>query len=442
MPDDPPGDSPPGGGPEAAAERASLRLVVRREHSLLALMELSRSLWRSQDVYAAADALLLNLMGQIGTARAALWLRSPGANGLPVLIRSHGIAAPDAAAMLMSCWTPLLQRFETDPRPLRADQAPAGLERAARAVVRRANVALFAPMRAESEVVGLVALGAPAGGRGFEALDVQMLEASLDIAGVALRNAYLQGRILENQRQLRAANDSLRELDRLKSQFIDNVNHELRTPLTIVIGCLSCLNDGSLSVEAGRGLVDSASRSAQQLLHLIESLLTFSSASRGGLTLELIEADLSEFLTGYYEQRRPGVSAGLRELHWRNEGHGLRARFDPHRLRSILDELVDNAVRFTPQGSNIRLELSEHVEGDGRWMRIGVRDDGYGLPSDQLPALFQTFRQVDGSMTREVGGMGMGLPTAQKVAEAMGGRITVASEPGRGCLFSVLLRGA
>jgi signal transduction histidine kinase len=163
---------------------------------------------------------------------------------------------------------------------------------------------------------------------------------------------------------------------------------------------------------------------------------------RGGLTLAPVEADLGEYLARYHEQRRPGVSAGLRELHLENEVGARRACFDPLRLRTVLDALVDNAVRFTPQGTNVRLELSDHLEGQEAWLRIGVRDDGYGIPSDRLPALFQTFRQGDGSMTREVGGLGMGLPNAQKLVEAMGGRLTVASEPGRGTLFSVLLRAA
>lgn len=417
----------------------SLKLVVRREHSLLSLVELSRRLWHSQDVHSAAEALLLNLMGQLGSARAALWLAPENGPGPPVLVRAHGIERPLAAALLTASWAPLMDGFRRDPRPVAAEDVRGGIGRSAQALAQEAGVALFAPLRAETEPLGLVALGTPAGRRTYEALDLDILEASLAIAGVAIRNADLNGRILEANRRLRNANADLRELDHLKSEHFDRVNHDLRTPLAVVLGCLDCLGESGLSPEAGRQLVDSASRSAQKLLQMVEGLPTFSEASREGLALDLAEADVGSFLASYHQERRPGVSAGLRELNFASESTRSPARFDAHILRLVLDELVDNALKFTPRGSSIWLRLSHHVGEGGAWSRITVQDDGHGIPPDEVPQLFQAFRQIDGALTREAGGMGMGLAKAQKLVTAMGGRISVTSEPGRGSTFSVLL---
>jgi len=105
----------------------------------------------------------------------------------------------------------------------------------------------------------------------------------------------------------------------------------------------------------------------------------------------------------------------------------------------VLDELVDNAVKFTPEGSQIRVSLGDHVSESRPWLRIEVEDDGPGIPAEWLPNVFERFSQLDGSTTRPVGGLGIGLATAKTLAEAMGGRLMVDSAPDRGAVFSLLL---
>jgi anti-anti-sigma factor len=117
----------------------------------------------------------------------------------------------------------------------------------------------------------------------------------------------------------------------------------------------------------------------------------------------------------------------------------LNARFDENQLRAILDALIENAVKFTPVGSKIRMHVREAMEDGERWARIDVEDDGPGIPSAQLPTLFEPFRQVDGSMTRKEGGMGIGLALALQLAEGLGGRLTAKSVEGGGSCFSLFL---
>ena len=125
------------------------------------------------------------------------------------------------------------------------------------------------------------------------------------------------------------------------------------------------------------------------------------------------------------------------------EPQGKRpAIFDGVLLNHVLNELIDNAVKFTAPGAHIQVTLSDHVEHGSSWRRIEIRDDGPGIAAGHLPALFDEFRQGDGSATRAAGGLGIGLALARRLMEAMSARITVESGPGEGTVFILLLPAA
>ena len=115
------------------------------------------------------------------------------------------------------------------------------------------------------------------------------------------------------------------------------------------------------------------------------------------------------------------------------------ARFDRQRLLQLLDALVDNAVKFTPEGTRIEIRVSPDESHDGSRIRIDVTDDGPGIPPEHMKDLFDSFSQVDGSATRRVGGMGLGLAFANRLAERMNGVLAARSEPGTGSTFSLFL---
>ena len=419
--------------PEPEDERNSAAI----RHSLLALIDLSRGLTRARDVHTAVDGLLLNLMGQFGSRRVGIWLRAE--QEVPVLVRSHGMDRAQGASVVADCWAELSRALDDDNHPLTASDIEARLSPSASRRVQQSGIELLAPVRSETALLGVLALGARAGSRGYQALDLEMIEASLAIAGAALENARLNGQAQDAHRRQRIANAELRELDRVKSEFVNNAGHELRTPLAVMQACLDCLKDNEVSAEQSQVLLSRARSNAVRLAEQVEGLLTLAQAGARSLTLELSDVNLSAFLTAYHADRQPGVSAGLRELHLAGRIEKPHARCDARRLRQVLDELVDNAVKFTPEGSHVKLTLSRR-EVEGRsWLEIAVEDDGPGIPEAWLPKVFEQFRQVDGSITRAVGGMGIGLATARKLAEAMAGRLTVENAADRGSVFSLLL---
>ncbi|HZJ69875.1 MAG TPA: ATP-binding protein, partial [Planctomycetota bacterium] len=115
------------------------------------------------------------------------------------------------------------------------------------------------------------------------------------------------------------------------------------------------------------------------------------------------------------------------------------AVFDPQRVAQILNELLDNAIKFTPRGTSIELRSDRFRQDDRDWIGIEVADDGPGLPAERIAALFTAFQQGDGSATRTAGGLGLGLARARALAERMGGCVAMESEPGKGCRVRVLL---
>jgi signal transduction histidine kinase len=260
--------------------------------------------------------------------------------------------------------------------------------------------------------------------------------------GVSLENNGLYNRLLENHRQLVSANDNLKELDRLKSEFLRNINHELRTPLTVIIGYLTFLLEqeepNSQKVEFLHTIHDESLK----LKGLVEKLLDFSAMSENNLGLQIETGDLAELATTFHRDRLPGVAESFHEFILEIGGRVPLARYDPQRVRQILDALVDNSIKFTPQGSNLALRVDGLVAEEKKWARIRIEDDGPGIPPERLPNIFDSFRQGDGSHTRTVGGMGMGLAYAKQLAESMDGKLLAESESGQGAVFSLLLPAA
>jgi signal transduction histidine kinase len=427
-----------GAGAELQATRA-LRLVARREHELLALSELSQELTISLDLYGVADLVLFNLMGQLGTARAALWLISDHGRSVPVLLRSHGIDRRTASALGTACSAWLLERFGREQRIVLASEMADPSAHAASLLVRRESIALFAPIFARGELLGFLAIGPRVAAGAYGPVELQVLQTSLGMVGVALHNTRLYNRLLENNRQLRLANENLLELDRLKSEFLNNVNHELRTPLTVVIASLQILIEQGDADPQADEFLKAALGEANKLKGSLETLLDLSDLRRNDVQFHFETGELLALLRDYHEGRLPGVTQGLREFTLRAAPDLPPARFDRHRVLQIIDALVDNAVKFTEEGARIEIAAAPAERNGTTWVRIDVTDDGPGIPSRDMTALFESFSQVDGSATRKVGGMGLGLAVAKQLAERMEGALVAASTSGAGSTFSLYL---
>jgi len=436
-----PADGPADGDGRATDVEAakSLRVIARREHELLALSELSQELTISLDLYAFADLVLFNLMGQLGTSRAAIWLLPSPSHKNPILLRSHGIENSLAVALGNASAPWLLPRLKDEKRLVVASEVGANTDASVAWLIRQEGVALFAPILSRGDLLGFFAVGPRVDRTPYGPVELQTLQTSLGMVGVALQNTQLYGSLLETIRQLRVANDGLKELDVAKSEFLRNVNHELRTPLTIVIASLQCVLDQPEVDTQRRELLGAAHQKAKQLKGLLENLLAYSAATQGQLDIRFEAGSVLPALATYFQSRLPGVTQGLREFTLDVAPDLPPVRFDRQRLVQIVEAIVDNAVKFTRPGAHITLRISRTDEGASPTVRVDVADDGPGIPDAAMATLFQPFRQVDGSMTREVGGMGLGLAFAKELAEKMDARLTVSSTVGRGSTFSLVL---
>lgn len=412
-------------------------IAAKREYSLLALVELSQELMLSQDLFGAAEIFLLNLMGHLRPSGACLWLFAEGARE-PVLVGTHGVRREDARALMADCAPGLLARPRANGAPLTFEELNRSGNGSLRQLADRAGLHLLVPITAEDELLGLLAIGRTEDGHPYSDLDLEVLRASVAIAGMSFRNGRISGRLIEQNRELRLANERLKDLDRLKSEFLANVNHEFRTPLTTIMATLDCL--ASLQLDApSLELLHPAQEEARKLRTLIENVLTLSEVGTDSSALDLVEGDVARMVEEYHRERLPGMTSSLREFTFSQGTGNLRARFDEGRLIDVLDAIVDNAVKFTPSGSAIQLRVGRVTFDGEQWVRIEVADNGPGIPAEDLPALFESFRQADGSSTRKVGGMGIGLSLARGLTERCGGRLEATSKPGSGSTFSVLL---
>jgi signal transduction histidine kinase len=247
---------------------------------------------------------------------------------------------------------------------------------------------------------------------------------------LALTEAEHARRVLARQ------NERLLELDRLKDEFLALVSHELRTPLTSIVGYVEYLVDGKVGElsEEQQGVLQVIERNAQRLTRLVSDLLLVAQVEAGKLALEETPVDLVTIASQCVEAARPAAERKAIELTF-VAGAVPVLRADPARLAQLLDNLLANAVKFTPAGG--RVDLS--VGADVGVATVEVADTGPGIPAEEQERLFERFYRTEHATRDAVPGSGLGLAIAKALAEAHGGALKVDSEVGRGAVFRVEL---
>ncbi len=245
----------------------------------------------------------------------------------------------------------------------------------------------------------------------------------------ATRTANVMVRIEE-------ARASAENSSRAKSEFLAMMSHELRTPMNGVLGMLELLGDSALDGDQ-RTCLDTARRSSEHLLVVIDDILDFSRIEGGRLPLEQIEFNLIDMLQaiadGFAHQAQLRHIALVLDV---DEAlAGILVTSDPTRLRQVLVNLVGNAIKFTEKGSVI-LRASGQLNADGKlFLKLAVEDTGIGIAQDRIEQMFEPFSQADNSTSRRFGGTGLGLPIARRLTTMLNGSLKADSQVGKGTTF-------
>jgi signal transduction histidine kinase len=295
----------------------------------------------------------------------------------------------------------------------------------------RTHNILCAPMRnGRGQVIGVFQVLNKRGGN-FTAMDEQLLASLSSQAAVAIENAQLYDEVQRGYTQLQV-------LDRMKSDFLNTVSHELRTPLAPILGYAEILLSGGMGqLPSGcRRGVEAIAESGKRLHAIVESLLVFLRLDQGGVALNREAVDLAALLHKVVESFH--VKADERKLRLSVEvGEALPPVLaDPEELQTALTHLIDNAAKFTLAGGQVTVGAKRRAEPDGKpWVEIAVQDTGIGIPRELHHKVFERFFQVDGSLTRRYGGVGIGLAVVKQIVEAHGSHIRLESEPDKGSTF-------
>ena len=290
------------------------------------------------------------------------------------------------------------------------------------------NSLLAVPLIVRNQVIGLLSLDDTRNSAFAD--EVRLLTIVAAQAAVAIENAQLYESLQVSYHDLEGAYEALRELDRMKSELVQNISHELRTPLTFVKGYLELLQDGDMGElnEEQKAALGIVAGKASLLSRLVDDIITLQYTRE---QIQLRPVALAE--VGRTALRAAQVSAAQAQIVLRDEiaGDLPPVLGDEQRLVQVLDNLLSNALKFSDPGSTVTMRMIE----DCQFVRTEIEDQGIGIPTDKVGRIFDRFYQVDGSTTRRFGGTGLGLAIVKQIVESHGGQAGVRSKQNEGSCF-------
>lgn len=337
-------------------------------------------------------------------------------------------------------------------RQLEAGSRPSveGIDQAVITQMEQTGGQVFVPLVSKDTLLGIFVLGEKKSGDIYSNEDLNLLEIGAAQAAVAIENALvyeevkrfnltLKEEVDKATVDLRAANERLKKLDEAKSEFISIASHQLRTPLTVIKGYISMMLEGSFGqltppeVESLHKVYDSN----QRLINLVEDLLNISRIESGRLRFEWTYEPLEHLAESVVEELTPNAKKKKLKLEFLAEKGLPRVKMDNEKLRQVLMNLVDNAVKYTKKGW-----VHVRVAQDGGSVVVRVSDTGMGIDPQDMPNLFQKFSRGTGTSLVHTEGTGLGLYVAREIVAAHGGKVWAESQgPGQGSTFIVSLPG-
>ncbi|MGD9405597.1 MAG: ATP-binding protein [Anaerolineae bacterium] len=410
-----------------------------RLRAQLPILVISQTLMTAGDVRELSRRLLEVVTRQMGVSRAVLALLADDTGDLQIAAAvglpeesTHGVQIPWSSALEEVLHTREVLMLE----PHTLDDLDHSLRELA-CEPRSGNLVLV-PLRTGKKDVGLLCLNAVTSrGRpvALSPSDLNLLSIMGGQIAIALENGRMYAMEQQRTAELGRALEQQQELDRLKNEFIQNVSHELRTPLSMILGYAELLAAGDLGPvdEKQQGPLDIIVQRSYTLRDLIGNITAILENESRQHTLQLVQLNslIDEALVDFQVL---ADQAGLKI-----SGNCVSplppVLGDAEHLRRVVDNLIGNALKFTPAGGRVEVRL----RGENGTVLLQVADSGIGIDSDHIGRIFERFYQVDGTSRRMHGGCGLGLALVKEIVEKHGGTVSVHSEPGEGSTFTVSL---
>lgn len=420
-----------------AISNAQLFQQTRRQAGeRAALIEIGRDISASLNLQTVLERIAAHAQNSLEASDSDVYLLDPENQALRAVV-SLGDYADEIRAMPLrlgegvvgyvaqSGIAEVIDNVEKDPRSVQVPETPEG----------ESETLMCAPLISKDRVIGVMVLGRPCERGLFGQADLDFLIMLARQAAIAIENARLYVAEQQHAETLSRALEQQQELDRLKSEFIQNVSHEFRTPLAIIMGYAELLKDGEFGAlpSEQREPVEIIVRRVRGLREFADYLTAILEAEGRELRREPVDlAQLSRAALADFQ-----VTAAKSELSLTAEiiPDALVVPGDAQQLRRVLDNLLSNACKFTPANGRVTIRLRQEPT-EAVWE---VSDTGIGIAREYQEHLFQRFYQVNGSMSRRHGGTGLGLALVKEIVEAHGGQVTVKTDLGKGSTFTVRL---
>jgi two-component system phosphate regulon sensor histidine kinase PhoR len=224
----------------------------------------------------------------------------------------------------------------------------------------------------------------------------------------------------------------LKELEKIRQDFVANVSHELRTPLTTIKGYAETLLEGALKEDVAFQFVQVINRHADRLTKIVEDLLTLSKIESKEFSLKPERLSISELIDGTLDVIKEEADKKGVSISWSESTPSLFIFGDRKGLEQVLINLLDNAIKYGREGGNIKISVNENPNAG---IQVSVQDDGMGIPKEDLPRIFERFYRVDKGRSKELGGTGLGLSIVKHIVQAHGGKVWAESQIGKGSTF-------